>query len=205
MTATPVPPSAQLRAVLGVSRARVLSLRLAYQGHDHVRVIASCAAASEVLSLLERGDVDGAILDEELHGLDRARLALLKERRSPLVLLSRRPEAVQWQGLAGPGRALETDPADILLALRRAVQGEYTPRRPGRRPVRTATPSTSPPAAQSEPAATGAQPARDVLQLQLQHELGVIGLWSGRGAMGKTTLGLNGLALGGAVESTALV
>ena len=64
MTATPVPPGAQLRAVLGVSRARVLSLRLAYQGHDHVRVIASCAAASEVLSVLERGDADGAILDD---------------------------------------------------------------------------------------------------------------------------------------------
>ena len=101
MTAMPVPPGAPLRVVLGVGRARVLSLRLAYQGHDHVRVIASCAAASEVLSVLERGDADGAILDEELHGLDRARLALLKERRSPLVLLSRRPEAAQWQGLAG--------------------------------------------------------------------------------------------------------
>ena len=151
---TPAPP---LRVVLGVSRARVLSLRLAYQGHDHVRVIASCAAASEVLSLLERGDADGAILDEELHGLDRARLALLKERRSPLVLLSRRPEAVQWQGLAGPVLPLEADPADILLALLRAVQGEYTLRRPGRRPVRTATPSASQPVAQSEPAATGAQ------------------------------------------------
>jgi MinD-like ATPase involved in chromosome partitioning or flagellar assembly len=200
-------PGAQLRVVLGVSRARVLPLRVAYQGHDHIRVIASCAAASEVLSLLENGEADGAILEEDLHGLDRGRLALLKERRSPVVLLSRRLEAPQWQGLAGPVLPLETDPADILLALRRAVQGEYAPRRPSRRPVCAAGPSTTEPPAQHEPATTAAQFARDSLplQLKLQHELQVIGWWSGRGAPGKTTLGFNTLALGGAVEPTVLV
>jgi len=194
-----VPPGVQLRLVLGVSRARVLPLRVAYEGHEHVRVVASCAAAGEVLSLLERGEADGAILEEDLHGLDRPRLALLKERRSPLVLLSRRLEAPQWEGLAGPVLPIETDPLEILPALRRAVQREYTPRRPNRRQ------STTQPPAQPEPAATGAQAAQDALELQLQRELQVIAWWSGRGAAGKTTLGLNSLALGGAVESTVLV
>jgi hypothetical protein len=31
-----------------VSRTRILPLRLAYEGHDRVRVIASCASAREV-------------------------------------------------------------------------------------------------------------------------------------------------------------
>ena len=71
-----------------------------------------------------------------------------------------------------------------------------------------AAPSTPQRPAQA-PAATGAQLARDFLplqvQLQFQHELQVIAWWSGRGAPGKTTLGFNSLALGGAVEPTVLV
>ena len=116
--------------MLGVSRTRMLPLRLAYEGHERVRVIASCASAREVLSALTDDEADGAIVDEDLHGLNRACLALFSERRWPVVLLSRQPEAARWQGLAGPVLSPETDPIDMLHALRRALQGEYTPRPP---------------------------------------------------------------------------
>ncbi|MGI9145806.1 MAG: AAA family ATPase [Chloroflexota bacterium] len=186
--ASAVPPGAQLRVVLGVSRARILPLRLAYEGHDHVRVIASYAAAGEVLNALECDLADGAIVDEDLHGMTRARLGIFKERRWSLVMLSRQPEAPQWQGLAGPVVSPDTDPLDILRALQRAVRGEFRPRRPNQ-PRARATPTPS----------SAVQPARHAGQPR------VIAFWSGRGAPGKTTLGLNALALAGAVEPTVLV
>jgi MinD-like ATPase involved in chromosome partitioning or flagellar assembly len=194
----PLPPGGQLRVVLGVSRSRVLPLRLAYQGHDHVRVIASCATASEVLAALEQGEADGAILDEDLHGLDRARLGVLKERHWRLVLLSRQPESAHWEGLACPVLSPESDPIDILRALQRTAQGELTRRRPSNQPQ--AHPTPRPPQSGKAEQPTANVPA----ELQAAKSE-VIAFWSGRGSAGKTTLALNSLALGGAVEPTVLV
>jgi MinD-like ATPase involved in chromosome partitioning or flagellar assembly len=185
---SPNPPGIQLRVVLGVSRARVLPLRLAYESDAQIRVVASCTAAGEVLSALESEDADGAVVDEDLHGLNGARLAVIKERRWPVVLLSRRPEAPSWQGLAGPVLSPDADPLDILHALQRAVRGEYVPRR-STQPRANAAPATG---STPYPGLHAAQP-------------GVIAVWSGRGAPGKTTICLNSLALGGAVEPSVLV
>jgi hypothetical protein len=109
----------------------VLPLRLAYEGHEQVRVIASCSTASEVLAVLEREHADGAILDEDLHGLDRLRLAALKDHRCRLVLLSRQPASPRWEGLPGAVLAPETDPIDILRALQHAAPARPTRRRRG--------------------------------------------------------------------------
>jgi MinD-like ATPase involved in chromosome partitioning or flagellar assembly len=183
-----MPSGGQVRLVLGVSRTRMLPLRLAYEGHERVRVIASCASAREVVSAFTDDEADGAIVDEDLHGLNRSCLALFSERRWPLVLLSRQPEAARWQGLAGPVLSPESDPIDMLLALRRALQGEYAPRPPNQS-LKAAVSRTSP----------VAPPARQPGWPR------VIVFWSGRGAPGKTTLALNCLALAGAVEPTVLV
>src|SRR5579859_229755 len=182
-----IPSGGQVRLVLGVGRTRILPLRLAYESHERVRVIASCASAHEVLSALTGNEADGAIVDEDLHGLNRACLAVFSERRWPVVLLSRQPEAARWQGLAGPVLLPETDPIDMLHALGRALQGEYT-----RPPSQPHTPAAS---RSSPAAATARHPAWPQ----------VIAFWSGRGAPGKTTLALNCLALAGAVEPTVLV
>ena len=125
-----MPSGGQVRLVLGVSRTRILPLRLAYEGHERVRVIASCASAREVLSALTDDEADGAIVDEDLHGLNRACLALFSERRWPVVLLESAAGGGPLAGMAGPVLSPETDPIDMLHALRRALQGEYTPRPP---------------------------------------------------------------------------
>jgi MinD superfamily P-loop ATPase len=78
-------------------------------------------------------------------------------------------------------------PEAVLEAWRRVPRRVSPARRSGRRAA-PAVPDQV--AAASHPAAAEAQ---------------VIALWSGRGAPGKTTLGLNCLALGGAVEPTVLV
>src|SRR5207245_5977262 len=148
-------PGAPLRVVLGVSRSRVLPLRLAYEADEQVRVVASCASADEALAVLERGDADRAILDEDLHGLDRARLGALKERRWRLVLLSRQPESARWEGLPGAVLHPESDPIDILHALQRAPQSQFTRCRPS-----TSTPAR--PAPRPRPSASADQPAATV-------------------------------------------
>ena len=66
MTPGPIPSGGQLRVVLGVSRARVLPLRLAYEGQDHVRVVASCAAAADALGVK---DISLPLTPRRLHGL----------------------------------------------------------------------------------------------------------------------------------------
>jgi MinD-like ATPase involved in chromosome partitioning or flagellar assembly len=191
-------PAGQLRVVLGVSRARVLPLRLAYEADEQVRVVGSCTTASEVLAALERGEADGAILDEDLHGLDRARLEALKERQWRVVLLSRQPESARWDGSPGAVLHVESDPIDILHALRRAAPGQsFQHRRPSQTPAR--------PARQSPTTAKGEQPAASLPGAAPASKSRVIGFWGGRGGAGKTTLALNSLALGGAVEPTVLV
>jgi hypothetical protein len=117
-----IPSGGQVRLVLGVSRTRILPLRLAYEGHERVRVIASCASAREVLSALTADEADGAIVDEDLHGLNRDCLALFSERRWPLVLLSRQPEAARWNGLAGPVLSVKASVLRLWLGARRTAK-----------------------------------------------------------------------------------
>ena len=191
-------PGAPLRVVLGVSRSRVLPLRLAYEADEQVRVVASCASAGEALAVLERGEADGAILDEDLHGLDRVRLGVLKERRWQLVLLSRQPESARWEGLPGAVLPPESDTIDILHALQRTPPSQLTQRGPC-----TSTPVR--PGPRPRPSASADQPAASVQAEPPLTSGRVIGFWGGRGSPGKTTLACNSLALGGAVEPTVLV
>ncbi len=193
-----LPGGGQLRVVLGVSRSRVLPLRLAYEADEHVRVVASCATASEALAVLERGDADGAVLDEDLHGLDRTRLGLLKARPWRLVLLSRQPDSARWDGLPGAVLHSESDPTQILHALQNASNVEFTRHR-------SSSPAPARLRGRSHPSANGEQ-SPDSVQVEPQcAKSRVIGFWGGRGGAGKTTLALNCLALGGAVEPTVLV
>jgi MinD-like ATPase involved in chromosome partitioning or flagellar assembly len=189
----------QLRVVLGVSRSRVLPLRLAYEPDEQVRVVASCATASEALAVLERGEADAAVLDEDLHGLNRARLGqLLKARSCRVVLLSRQPASARWDGLSVAELHAESDPTQILRALQSPSHVEFT-RHHG------IGPATASPRGQSHPSATGKQSPNSIWAGPERGKSRVIGFWSGRGGAGKTTLALNCLALGGAVEPTVLV
>jgi hypothetical protein len=187
MTA-PASPSGRLRVVLGLSRARTPRLKLAYQGDERVRVVAACASAGDVLAVLADRGADGAILDEELHGLGREQLGEFRRRRYPAVVLAASPSAPHWEGLAGPVLAPDADPTEILMALRRAVRGEYTPKRRGA----TAAPQASP----SRPTAAP-EPRRAPGRAQ------VVGFW-GSGS-GRTTLALSYCALVGAGRSVVLV
>jgi MinD-like ATPase involved in chromosome partitioning or flagellar assembly len=193
-----LPGGDQLRLVLGVSRSRVLPLRLAYEADEHVRVVASCATASEALAVLERGDAAAAVLDEDLHGLDRTRLGLLKARPWRLVLLSRQPESARWEGLPVAVLHSESDSSQILHALENASHVERTRHR-------SSSPGPARPAGRSRSPANGEQPPDSVHDELQRAKSRVIGFWGGRCGAGKTTLGLNCLALGGAVEPTVLV
>ena len=193
---SPIVPGGQLRVVLGVTRARVLPLRVAYQGHEQVRVVATSSTAGEVLSAIEREQVDAAIVDEDLHGLDRTRLAALQASRLRWIVLSRQPESARWDGFDAVVLSPETDPGDILRALQAAPTPALRHRAAraatGRHRTRTTAPSSRQAIAVDAPLA-----ANSISQ--------VIALWSARGSAGKTTFGLNALALDGAVEPTVLV
>jgi Flp pilus assembly CpaE family ATPase len=192
----PVAPGGQLQVVLGVSRSPVLPLRVAYQGHELVRVVAACTTAGEVLAAIEREQADAAVVDEDLHGLDRTRLSALRDRRVRLVLLSRQPDSARWEGLDAVVLDPDTDPLDILRTLQRT--SSPSPRRS--RPARSVTNRPAAPNTTLSGQSRAKQPTGSI-----NSKSQVVALWSARGSAGKTTLGLNALALSGAAERTVLV
>jgi len=186
-----------LRIVLGVSRGRVLPLRVAYQGHDQIRVVATCSTASEVLSAVVRERVDAVVVDEDLHGLDRARLSALNDCHLRVVVLSRQPTSSRWERLSATVLPTETDPLELLRAVQQVpgarLRGGATRvanGRPRSEALKLAASGRSTPRASTTVGSKKSQ---------------VVAFWSGRGSPGKTTIGVNSLAIEGAVEPTVLV
>ncbi|MHB1131023.1 MAG: hypothetical protein ACYC4L_01405, partial [Chloroflexota bacterium] len=177
-----------LRLVVGLGdpeRERELLPELSECGE--FAIVERCLSADEVLSCLERGRVDVALIASDLHRLNAAALAELARARVPLVALARDPHEPRWRGLAGAVLPLEADPRAVREALVAAAHGR-------RSQLATVFMERDASLAEQE-LAPEARPTA----------LSPMVVTGGRGSPGRTTVALNLAVALGAVAPTVLV
>jgi MinD-like ATPase involved in chromosome partitioning or flagellar assembly len=183
-----------LRVVVGLGDPeRERRLLLALSGFDDIRIVERCLSADQLLDAIAGGRADLALLAFDLHRLGSGALSDLDSSRVPRVLLVRDPADARWETQRGVVLPLDADAALVRRAMDAAVRGEHFL-------LDGAAVDTPPP---SEDVA--AHPS-DVAEASTQLEaLSVIGLCSGPGSPGRTTVAINLAAALGAVVPTILV
>lgn len=160
----------------------------ALQGDRGVQVIGRCNSAQDLVPRVEQDQADVLVLDDDLHLLDAERLQdLTRRRRVPVVLLVHDPDAARWRSLRAVVLPWTAAAADVLTGVDRAVRRDFARNQSGgdarREPLASA--------GDAEASATGGTR--------------VIALFGGAGAPGRTTLGVNLLAVLGASRRAVLV
>jgi MinD-like ATPase involved in chromosome partitioning or flagellar assembly len=184
-----------MRVVVGLGDPeRERRLLPALADDEDVRVVERCLSADQLLDAVAGGRVDLALVSYDLHRLGSSALADLDSSRVPRVLLVQDPNEPRWQTQRGVVLPLDADADLVRRAMVAALRGEQLRMASG-------TSEAAPPDAED---ATGeAEP--------LGHEtatpaaLSIIGLCSGPGSPGRTTVAINLAAALGAVVPTILV
>ncbi|HET6317223.1 MAG TPA: hypothetical protein VFG86_12245 [Chloroflexota bacterium] len=156
---------------------------------DDLRVVERCLSADQLLETVLAGRADVALVAFDLHRLGSAALADLDATRLPRVLLVRDPADPRWETQRSVVLPLEADADLVRRALAAALQGERltlngTVREADREKLE-----------QEE----HVEPAAEITSLS------TIGLCSGPGSPGRTTVAINLAAALGAVVPTVLV
>jgi hypothetical protein len=126
------------RVVLAVGRHQEVRLLTALQADARQRLVARVTSAADLVRLVEEGQADVAVLDEDLHALSQESLDVLADRRLPFVFLARDPDAAGWRVQGGLVLPAGSEPGAIVEALSRALRGEGRPRRATRARIRSA-------------------------------------------------------------------
>jgi MinD-like ATPase involved in chromosome partitioning or flagellar assembly len=175
---------APLRLVVGLGDSdRESRILPALGDQDGVRVVERCLSADQLLEAAAHGRADAVLLAFDLHRLGSGLLADLDATRIPRVMLVADPEEPRWQAERGVVLPLEADAPLIVRGLQAAIQGERL-HVEGPDAKRVEEP------VQSAPKSVG---------------LGIIGVGSGPGSPGRTTVALNIATALGAVAPTVLV
>ena len=176
--------SAPLRLVVGLGDSDRESRILPALGDlEGVRVVERCLSADQLLEAAAHGRADAVLVAFDLHRLGSGLLADLDATRIPRVMLVADPEESRWQAERGVVLPLEADAPLIVRGLQAAIQGE-------RLHVESPDAKRVEEHVELTPKSVG---------------LGVIGVGSGPGSPGRTTVALNVAAALGAVAPTVLV
>ncbi|MBV9323143.1 MAG: hypothetical protein JO352_05070 [Chloroflexi bacterium] len=189
------------RVVLAVGRQQEVRLLEALQADMRQRLVARVTTAADLVRLIEDGQADVAVLDEDLHALSQDLLNLLAARHFPFVFLARNVEACSWRVRGGLVLPATSESGGMLDALPRALSGEPHSRRTKSGKATTSTqPARNPATDTPEPHVPEASDAPD----RQRRRFGLIVFWGGAAA-GRTLLALSTGALLGSVAPTITV
>jgi MinD-like ATPase involved in chromosome partitioning or flagellar assembly len=187
--------SAPLRVVVGLGDPeRERRLLPALADYEDVRVVERCLSADQLLDAIAGGRADLALVSYDLHRLGSGALSDLDASRLPRVLLVPEPNDPRWETQRGVVLPLDADADLVRRAMDAALRGEQF-RMAG------ATPESTPPHAEG----TAAEVEPDAEATASPSALSIIGLCSGPGSPGRTTVAINLAAALGAVVPTVLV
>jgi MinD-like ATPase involved in chromosome partitioning or flagellar assembly len=175
------------RLLTGLSRAQERRLRSLWLEEWGLCVVARCGSAAQLLDVMQRGEGDVVLVDEDLHRFDSGHRAALWQAGTPLVALVREPQDLRWRDVPGLLLPLDAEMPAVLDALERAAHGE--------RLSRMHKPSSGAQDATTPTVAGVAQPTR----------LQILALWAGRGHAGSTLLATSTAAILGSAAATVLV
>jgi septum formation inhibitor-activating ATPase MinD len=180
-----------IRALVGLSRAQERRLRDLWLEDSGLQVVTRCGSAAQLLEELQRGAVDIALVDEDLHRFDSGYRAAAWQAGIPVVALVREPEDARWRDVPGLVLPLDAELPAVRDSLGRASSGERQAHtsKSGARRDETAPSS---PAGQRRMAAA---PSR----------IQVLAFWSGRGHAGSTLLATSCAAILGSAAPTVLL
>jgi MinD-like ATPase involved in chromosome partitioning or flagellar assembly len=187
--------SGPLRVVVGLGDPeRERRLLPALGDFEDIRVVERCLSADQLLDAIAGGRADLALLAFDLHRLGSGALSDLDSSRVPRVLLVRDPADPRWEMQRGVVLPLDADAALVRRAMDAALRGEHFL-------LHGTAADTAPPPTDAGPAH---QP--DIAEATAQLEaLSIVGLCSGPGSPGRTTVAINLAAALGAVVKTVLV
>jgi len=187
-TATPGPVIPPLRVAVGLGDPeRERRLLPALSAGGSILVAERCLSADHLITCIEAGAVDVAVIADDLHRLTDDALAILAQSRIPLVVLAARPHDERWQAIASIALPLDAAPEAVQQA---TFAVRYRDRS---QPVAPPDDRLSPSMATT--AAPEASPS----------ELATFAVASGHGSPGRTIVALNIAAALGAVAPTVLV
>jgi MinD-like ATPase involved in chromosome partitioning or flagellar assembly len=179
-----------IRIVVGLGDPeRERRLLPALAEYEDVRVVERCLSADQLLDAATTGRADVALVAFDLHRLGSGALSDLEATRVPRVLLVRDPNDPRWESQRGVVLPIEADADVVRRAVEAAVRGE-------RFSLNGVTHEVVEP--------LEAQPGQAVTDAPTQ-TLSVIGICSGPGSPGRTTVAVNLAAALGAVVPTVLV
>jgi len=180
---------APVRVVVGLGDPeRERRLLPALAEFEDVRVVERCLSADQLLAAVSAGRADVALVAFDLHRLGTGALSDLESMRLPRVLLVRDPADPRWEAQRGVVLPDNADANLVRRALDAAIRGE-----------RLSLNGAVYEAAHEAPQAEQAEPS------ELPSTLSIIGLCSGPGSPGRTTVAINLAAALGAVVPTILV
>jgi MinD-like ATPase involved in chromosome partitioning or flagellar assembly len=182
---------APVRVVVGLGDPeRERRLLPALAEFEDVRVVERCLSADQLLAAVSSGRADVALVAFDLHRLGSGALSDLEATRVPRVLLVRDAADPRWESQRGVVLPLDAEADLVHRAMEAAVRGE-------RLSLNGTTHDVLPIQEEREPLpAEAAAPAET---------LSIIGLCSGPGSPGRTTVAINLAAALGAVVPTVLV
>jgi Flp pilus assembly CpaE family ATPase len=179
------------RVLVGLSRAQERRLRDLWLEESGLQVVTRCGSAAQLLEELQRGTVDIALIDEDLHRFDSGYRAATWHAGIPVVALVREPEDARWRDVPGLVLPLDAELPAVRDSLGRATSGE--------RQAHTSTSSARldepAPSSSAGHRRTAAGPSR----------IQVLAFWSGRGHAGSTLLATSSAAILGSAAPTVLV
>jgi Flp pilus assembly CpaE family ATPase len=187
---------APVRVVVGLGDPeRERRLLPALGEFEDVRIVERCLSADQLLDAVTAGRADVALVAFDLHRLGSSALADLDASRIPRVLLVRDPADPRWATQRGVVLDLDAEADVVLQAMAAAMRGERFLVDGLVRDAAADLAAEEQATARAEAAEHGATP----------DALSIIGLCSGPGSPGRTTVGINLAAALGAVVPTILV
>ncbi len=186
--------SAPLRIVVGLGDPeRERRLLPALAEYEDIRVVERCLSADQLLDAVSEGRADVALLAYDLHRLGASALSDLDSTRVPRILLVQDPSDPRWETQRGVVLPLEADADLVRRAMDAALRGE-----------RFLSNGTTVDAADQAEDISGEHDQLEETQVAPEG-LSIIGLCSGPGSPGRTTVAVNLAAALGAVVPTILV
>jgi MinD-like ATPase involved in chromosome partitioning or flagellar assembly len=187
--------AAPLRVVVGLGDPeRERRLLPALADYEDVRVVERCLSADQLLDAVAAGRVDLALVSYDLHRLGSGALADLDASRVPRVLLVQDPNDPRWETQRGVVLPLDAEADLVRRAMDAALRGEQ---------FRMASAGSESTPVDGADASGEAEPLPD--EAGPAAALSIIGLCSGPGSPGRTTVAINLAAALGAVVPTILV